>query len=139
MSYDEVGAGSEEGGYGTTDDEPTVRPDSSSGASSIRTVSSTALSQATTPATSPTRRAARWSAGSGRELFGHPSSRLLHQGVMMQEADDEDEEDDADTDGEGDETDEEVYRGRRRPSGGGSGSLGGMNHGEMADSRMASP
>ena len=99
----------ESSGYGTTDDEPTIKPSDSSG-SSIHTVSSTATSQATTPATSPARRAiARLSAQSSTSSF---SSGYLHVQYL---GDDRDE--DADTDGEGDETDDEsLYRAGGRPS-----------------------
>lgn len=99
----------ESSGYGTTDDEPTIKPSDSSG-SSIHTVSSTATSQATTPATSPARRAmARLSSQSSTSSFssGHPHVQDL--------GDDRDE--DADTDGEGDETDDEsLYRAGGRAS-----------------------
>jgi hypothetical protein len=93
----------ESSGYGTTDDEPTIKPSDSSG-SSIHTVSSTATSQATTPATSPARRAiARLSSQSSTSSF---SSGYHH---VQDFGDDRDE--DADTDGEGDETDDEsLYR-----------------------------
>lgn len=105
-SYDE---GSEEGGYGTTDDEPTIRPDHSSEGSSIHTASSATTSQATTPATSPTRRA-RWSTGSHRGIAGAIDHRLHEENMQLGDGDD----DDADTDGEGDDTDDEdVYRERR--------------------------
>jgi hypothetical protein len=106
-SYDE---GSEEGGYGTTDDEPTIRPDHSSEGSSIHTSSSVATSRATTPATSPTRRTARWSTGSRRTSIV-AGVEATHEPTQVGDTDD----DDADTDGEGDVTDDEnVYRGRRR-------------------------
>ncbi|KAF8324462.1 cyclin-domain-containing protein [Cantharellus anzutake] len=95
--YDE----SSEGGYGTTDDEPTIRPDDSSG-SSIRTVSSTATSQATTPAMSPARRASRISVASrGSGISSSAQDDLAQIGG---------DDDDADTDGEGEDTDDEhVY------------------------------
>lgn len=106
-SYEEA---EESSGYGTTDDEPTIKPSDSSG-SSIHTVSSTATSQATTPATSPTRRAmARLSSQSSA------SSASAGYAHVQDMGDDRDE--DADTDGEGDDTDDEsLYRagGRSRP------------------------
>lgn len=109
-SYEEA---EESSGYGTTDDEPTIKPSDSSG-SSIHTVSSTATSQATTPATSPTRRAmarlsSQSSASSASASTGYPH---------VQDMDDDGDED-ADTDGEGDDTDDEsLYRvtGTNRPT-----------------------
>lgn len=107
-SYEEA---EESSGYGTTDDEPTIKPSDSSG-SSIHTVSSTATSQATTPATSPTRRAmARLSSQSSTSSASTGYSHVQHM--------DDDGDEDADTDGEGDDTDDEsLYRvvGNNRPA-----------------------
>lgn len=125
-SYDES-----EGGYGTTDDEPTIRPDhsgaSSEDARSITTTSSAAASTTTTPAVSPRH----------RPRSTPRVSREPDDGGVISAS----EGDEADVDGEGDETDDEDdYRhgGRNslpsRPRS--APRAGGMPE---ADIRMASP
>lgn len=101
-SYDESQS---EGGYGTTDDEPTIKPDhsgaSSEDARSINTVSSTASSTTTTPAVSPRH----------RPRATPRASRDPDDGGAISAS----EGDEADVDGEGDETDdEEDYRSTAR-------------------------
>lgn len=106
-SYDE----SSEGGYGTTDDEPTIRPDDSSG-SSIHSLSSTATSQATTPAMSPARRTSSLSMNSRHTSWSSGVSASVQEDLAQMGGDDDD--DDADTDGEVEDTDDEhAYRARR--------------------------
>jgi len=105
-SYDE----SSEGGYGTTDDEPTIRPDDSSG-SSIHSLSSTATSQATTPAMSPARRTSSLSMDSRHTSWSSGVSASVQEDLAQMGGDDDD---DADTDGEVEDTDDEhAYRARR--------------------------